>query len=921
MKVQPDLLSTELRWHRLTLPLQATRAMGRGTPVLIMLNALLKSIKPIVEATPKVKLAFRVPEKYAHRLTFRAGEMVLLQVDFFGADNAWLHAWQTALQNYLAQTTQAGFVLAGETNLEVMVWAEVRNLQSSLPGGNDLTAAHAELEFFSPLPFKREKGDSRTHLSAELFFKQLARRIEQLFGVELEVPDLGNIQLQSHHWNYTELRHASKSQPGHTQYYNGCFGSLYFSGDIAPIVPWLQLAAQIHAGGSVDLNPLGYCRLHHPSRPALDAKLNDATHWKVALQLVLDAHDDWTQQLASEHGAPLQVEQVGIDMMHNILHPDWQPAPAQAFSIPKRNGLRRVEKLPPAELLIHTLLHELLSAPIDRTLESSAVGFRRGHSVQTATEKVKSLLAEGYRYVVESDIEDFFPAINIARVEVLLDGILPPADIQTRALLHKLLHAPFLENGRVRSRLAGLAQGSPLSPLLANLYLDRFDEAFNELDAKLVRYADDFIILARTRESAQSLLDLARSELEDIGLEVAEEKTAIRSVEEGFHFLGQPFGGAAENTIAEMLTAPVKKTIYITEVGCYLGHNGDALEIRRDSKLMDTIPLRRVADIAVLAPASLSSGLIQKCAKLGIPLTMTLGDGYHIASLPPDSRKHHSIAAAQAVHYAKLSETERLILAKGFASAKIANYKPLIKARHGKGNAELLQKLDKSIQGIELAADINSVRGHEGMAARLMFATLDSYIKVPEFHFKKRLREKPDRMNVLFNFGYYLLFSRLNTMVRAAGLNPYLGFLHDGEDDYETLVCDIEELFRAAIDRHLIALVNLRVIKADDFSQKEKGLRLAPLAIKRFLEHFERLLHSDAGGITLLEAMQAQVQAFARHVTQDKPLWYFNYQRAINAKSETAQNSEQALEPQDSQADMNADDAVPWDEDLEIEQP
>lgn len=300
---------------------------------------------------------------------------------------------------------------------------------------------------------------------------------------------------------------------------------------------------------------------------------------------------------------------------------------------------------------------------------------------------------------------------------------------------------------------------------------------------------------------------------------------------------------------------------------------------------MDAIPLRRVADIAVLVPASLSSGLIQKCARLGVPLTLTLGDGYHIASLPPDSRKHHSIAAAQAIHYAQLTPTERLVLAKGFASAKIANYKPLVAARHSLGNADILKALDCCIAGIEQASDINGVRGHEGQAAKLMFSTLDGYIKVPEFHYKKRRRDNPDRMNVLFNFGYYLLFSRLNTMVRAAGLNPYLGFLHDGEDDYETLVCDIEELFRATIDRHLIAMVNLRIIKADDFNENEKGLRLVPLAIKRFLEHFERLLHSDTGGITLLQAMQAQVRAFMRYVTEDKALWYFSYQNSLNLPS------------------------------------
>jgi len=875
-----------LAWHRLTLPLQVTRAMGNGTPILVMLNALLKSIKPVVTEPRKVKLAFHVPEVYAHRMRKRAGEPLTLQVEFFGADDSWLAAWQLALQSYLAQTTQAGFVLVGVVQCEAKTWQLLPfdGLRANGAFVND--DSHAELEFFSPLPFKRQKGDSRTHLTAELFFKQLAHRVEQLFGVKLAAPDLSHVQLQSHHWRYTELHHLSKSQPGHKQYFNGCFGSLYFSGELNEILPWLELAAEIHAGGTLELNAVAYCRLHHPARTNFDAHLQQPKHWQAALQSVMDGHDDWQQQLAATHGVPLDSAAYCAELMNHVQQSNWQAAPAQAFTIPKRNGMRRIEKLPPAELLIHTMLHELLSEPIDRTLEIAAVGFRRGLSVQTAVARVRELLAQGYRYVVESDIEDFFPDINIARVEKLLDGILPPADSLTRQLLSKLLRAPYLENGRLNSRTQGLAQGSPLSPLLANLYLDRFDEAFNNLDAKLVRYADDFVILARTREAAERLLLLARSELHEVGLDLAEAKTAIHSVEEGFHFLGQPFGGAAEHTVAELLLPPAKKSIYITEMGCFLGHNGDALEIRRDAKLMDAIPLRRVADIAILAPASLSSGLIQKCAKLGIPLTMTLGDGYHIASLPPDSRKHHSIAARQAVHYAQLNESERLVLAKGFAAAKINNYKPLIHARHGKGNADILAKLEKSIAGIEQASEINSVRGHEGMAARLMFSTLDSYIKVPEFHFKKRLRDKPDRMNVLFNFGYYLLFSRLNTMVRAAGLNPYLGFLHDGEDDYETLVCDIEELFRAVLDRHLIALVNLRIIKPDDFAQKDKGLRLAPLAIKRFLEHFERLLHSDVGGVSLLDAMHLQVRAFARYVSEDQALWYFSTQPVAKAAAE-----------------------------------
>jgi hypothetical protein len=81
-----------------------------------------------------------------------------------------------------------------------------------------------------------------------------------------------------------------------------------------------------------------------------------------------------------------------------------------------------------------------------------------------------------------------------------------------------------------------------------------------------------------------------------------------------------------------------------------------------------------------------------------------------------------------------------------------------------------------------------------------------------------------------------LLFSRINATVRTVGLNPYLGFLHSPQDNYESLVCDIEELFRARIDRFIIRLTNLKVVKRDDFVEAERGLYLK----KRYRQKIHR---------------------------------------------------------------------------------
>lgn len=866
------LTLADLHWHAVRLRLRSQRSIGDATPVMKILAALLGRVpagSPAEPRQPEIRRAFHVPGQAAHRLRLRASEAFPLTVLFFGGEENTPANWLADFARYLHATPWANFDLLETEAIEAHVGAE---LLAPAPAG----VSHAELEFLSPLPFKRPAGTERTALDLDGFLGLLRQRVVSLFGAAPPVPECGGVHLLPWYWHYAETKQPSKSQPGE-EYYNGCAGPLYFSGDLAAILPWLRLAEAIHAGGKKFLNPLGYCRLHLPARPYFDARLGQTSHWRAALERVRQAHDDWNGELAARQGVPLAPEEFCADLAVRLADPGFQPEPATAFDLPKHDGTRRVEKLPLPELVLHTGLLDWLAAPFDRTLAPAAMGYRRGRSVQKAVAAVRAALDAGYRYAVQADIEDFFPSMDLDRLEAQLDALLPPADIQLRGLLGKLLRTGYRLDGQLYPRSRGLAQGSPLSPLFANVYLQGFDAVLSALDARLVRYADDFVVLTRTRPEAERLLERARGELARLGLALAADKTAVHGVDEGFRFLGQPFGGAAADLFADLLAAPARKTVYVAEPYCYLARNGDALEVRREGRPLDVIPLRRVADILLLEPAVVSTALMQRCSALGIPLVIGGHGRVPPALVVPASRRHHAVAEAQALHYARLSATEKLVLAKAIAARKIENYKPLIEARYEAGHAQLLAELDTALDGIEQAADTRAVRGHEGHAAHLVQRALDGFIKVPEFHFQRRGRDEPDHMNGLFNFGYHLLFCRLNALVRGAGLNPYLGFLHDGDDDYESLVCDLEELFRAPVDRLLLSLVNLRVIRADDFHETPRGLRLQPVAVRRFLARFEALLHGDAGGLTLRQAMEAQVEALRRYVAEDQPLWFFRY--------------------------------------------
>lgn len=886
-----------ISWFSVRLHLAPTFPLGQDEPALVVLNALIKSIQPkhLLEERlnlrrkdpeawsqvqeiqsrwindPPLKLAFHVPGKRAPGLRRKKGEPLDLEVCIFGATEAQAEDWLALCDYYLKHHPNARHQSFSEPEI-------IRHCGSELLLPFEDLPAQAELEFLSPLPFPRTDSASNTHLDLSTFLQGLQSRVKSLFDLDLPIPRLEGVEFQSTFWEYMELRHASKSQPGHTQYFNGCVGSLYIQGSLMSLLPWLRMAAAFHAGhDKLRLNPLGYCQLHLPARPHFDPLLHRVTTWLPALEKVQEAHDDWADQLTREEGIPFDPKAYCARIMGGFTHRDWTPAPTLAFSVPKRGGTRRLEKFPLPELVLSTGLHNLLRDPLDRRLEPSSMAYRPGRSVRMALERVESLLGQGCRFVVQADIEDFFPSVDLDRLDHLLDQALPPGDEELRRILGRLVRTPYLENGQLHSRTRGLAQGNPLSPLLANLYLDGFDEVLGAAGAGYVRYADDFVILAGTREEAEAHLAMARESLAELGLELGETKTAIKELGDRFSFLGRPFGGSAAEAVLELLVSPVRKTVYITEPGCFLGVNGDALEVRKSGRPVETIPLRRVGDIVVLNHASFSTGLVRKCARLGIPLVFTLDSGYHVASLTPDSKKFHEIAQAQARHDAALSPTERLALAKAFAKGKIQNYKPLITSRYQAGCGALLKELDCILAAIDEAADTQAIRGHEGQAAKKIFKTLNSYLKVPEFTFRKRDRHASDPMNSLFNFGYYLLFSRLNTLVRGAGLNPYLGYLHDGDDTYESLVCDIEELFRAPVDRMLISLVNLQIIQVGDFRSTSRGLRLQPEALKRFLLRFEAMLHEETGGLSLSRAMEAQVDCFRRYLSEGAPPWFFRY--------------------------------------------
>lgn len=866
-----------LQWHRLRVTLRNVRmAPGQKARPFAVVQAIIKDVTAKFEKPEEALIFFHIKDR-AHTYKMQLMDKLPVEIFFFQKDDQYVRRWVTAFKNYLQdEVTGKNFDLADISQ------AEKRNLEAVAKEIGDIQAeSEICLEFITPFPFKHQPGKHRTQIGKSAFLSAFTNRFSRLFGQPVEYQtEKDDFAVLPYYWTYTEFRHPSKSQPGTHQLINGCVGRLYLKGRFEDFLPFLILGSELHVGRRLS-NAQGYYQLHTRSVAHFTRHFPDKKALVGVIRDILERYDHALESLSVREKFPFKEDEYADNLIKQILAGDYTPAPNTAFLIKKKTGTSRlVEQIQLKDLIIQQYLLKTLDNDLEKIFEPESIGFRKGISRQKAVEMVQAALKAGYQYIIESDIEDFFPSVDLKILTGLIDFYLPREDRLIRELLEKVIHNGYVFNGEFHERLKGVAQGSPLSPLLANLFLDFFDEKVKSWAVRLIRYADDFIILTKTREEAEDVLSKTEACLSEIGLSIKKEKTSIKPVKEGFRFLGMKFQGGDAAVESDDAMKPLKKPLYITEPFVFLSLNADAVDICRGNKVLESIPIRRISEIIVMEKAVFSTALLKKCTDAGIPFTMTVNSGYHIATIKPDSKKYFDIAYEHARAYAALTDNEMLCMAKDFAAGKLQNYIPLFRQRYAKDQNLFIHQIERTIADIHAASDIHQVRGYEGSMAKKIYAQYNDIIENPAFHIQKRDRGIPDPINVLLNFGYYLLFTRVNATVRAVGLNPYLGFLHSPEDNYESFVCDIEELFRSRIDRFIISMINWKVITEADFTRTENQCRLGREAVKKFLNNLEREMDrkNSKNVLSLKENIYVQVMVMKKYFTQNGSLSFYRWQ-------------------------------------------
>lgn len=849
------------------------------------------------------------------RVEFAAGDEYRFGVTAVGGDRRLLAGLETGLariggmsrhRDTPAALLQGNFDVCG-----VVTDSTLPTVAAAMAPDNDLT-----IQFASPLRMQRPRENvrpGRRYLDADCFpgnqfLSRYWQRLAMLAGRDsLPMPaHPGQVTTTPASLLWVDMPITSRDEGdlgrpgGYTL--GGVLGCIKFQQLTEPWRELLALGSVLHAGEkthygfgrfviseAMDLraDPL------RPSRTVAErladpALLGDSLAHVAASSVAPGADGVTPDDVSIDHGTFVQ------ELRDDLESGNYQPRELLGFARPKPSGGLRALAIPTVrDRCAQRAACALLGPSIDSLLEDCSYAYRKGFSRSHAATAIRRAYEQGYRYVLDADIEGFFDAVDWKRMAGKLRALFPYEPLVD--VIEQWLAAPVVFNGKHIARQRGLPQGAPISPLLANLFLDEFDEELLGRDYRLVRYADDFVVLCRNLAEAERARDDAQSALHELGLQLNEGKTAITTFDAGFSYLGflfcrslvvehkkevpkqtdvaappevsrlswlaqvplrdiraiapatasgSPTGAPQVLPLADVSPESRQdaRPLYLSGPRTRTSRKGDILVVERENGAPVEIAIREVSHVVLIGPVNLTMPVLLSLAREQIPVYACRASGeldVPLVMQAPDWR-----VWARQGEWAS-DRQNCLTAARTIVQAKLHNSSTIAVRFKFADAAAAAQRMRGLERAAITAADVDALRGLEGKGAALYFAALRDSLP-PGWGFRQRLRQPPpDPVNAMLSFGYTLLYGHASTALIAAGLNPRVGFFHREHGAYHALACDLQEEFRHLVDALVWAMVQRSEVRLRNFTASDDG-RFPCLMTKqmrrKFIGRFEERL-------------------------------------------------------------------------------
>jgi CRISP-associated protein Cas1 len=564
---------------------------------------------------------------------------------------------------------------------------------------------------------------------------------------------------------------------------------------------------------------------------------------------------------------------------------EYEPGRLARVALPRPDGQTRVLHIPTVrDRVVERSILAVVTPVIDPWLGPFSYAYRPGLGVADAVQAIARLRDEGLTWVARADFDDCFGAIPVSRLRRILRVLVE--DVGLLSLIEELLARPAAAQG-IRAVVKGLPQGSPLSPLWANLVLAGFDARVAKAGFPLVRYSDDLVSLADTRDEAWEAMRVMSEAAAELGMALGADKSAVMSFQEGFCFVGEDFGPRYPPALADHRVAePARRVLYLGMQGAHarIESGRVIVESPQDQELLD-VPSGSVERIVCFGAVGISAGLRSWALATDVDLVFLSRRGSYLGHAWPAAGEHR-IARLRAQLALADDGARRLPFARAVVDAKVRKQVVLLQRFGRRDNSEVVSEavgqMEQLLAMLPDCGTRDELMGMEGAAAREYFAALGQI--VPEgMRFVGRSRQPPaDIVNAALSYGYAIVLGEAVAALCAAGLDPAVGLLHAEQDRRPSLALDLMEEFRPLIVDQVVIAAARRGELSPEHGRREESLHGVLLTKagreilvggyeRRMLQHTKGALPGLSG--SLRRHLYRQAERLSAYVHDPEATW------------------------------------------------